>query len=1016
MLKSRLWLLTCLSAVLYCTPQQQKQVDFNTLDPQAKRLAENAVYGLEAAEGLEVTLFASEPMLINPTNLQVDERGRVWVCEALNYRNSHNPENPVRNEGDRILILEDTNEDGKADKSTVFYQGHDVDAALGIWAAGNRAVISCSPYVFVMTDSNDDGKCDQKDTLFTGVGGLQTDHAIHAFTFGPDGKFYFNYGNTGGQLMDRHGKPVLDQTGQPINDKGRPYRQGMIFRCNPDGSGVEVLAHNFRNNYEVAVDAFGGMWQSDNDDDGNKGVRINYIVDYGNYGYTDEMTGAGWQLRRIGWEPDIPSRHWHQNDPGVVPNLLQTGSGSPCGILVYEGDLLPPVFHNQMIHCEAGHNVVRAYPVKMAGAGYTGEVVNLLKGKDDWFRPSDASVAPDGSVFVADWYDPAVGGHKFGDPEHGRIYRVAPKRHHYRVKPADLSTAEAAVTALGSPNLSVKALAWEKLRAAADAQPALEKTWKEAKNPRLRARVLWLLGKKSEHPDTWLQAALQDPDADIRATALRLSRQGDPARMMSLVQHALKDSAPAVRREAALCLRYVDTPESAAAWAALATQYDGRDRWYLEALGIGSDLHADACFAAWQSQTPDAANTPAGREIVWRSRAKAALPLLSRYITAADATPAQLQHYFRAFDFHTSPEKNAMIGSLIGLNHPLRDSIDQYALFQIDPVFAKNTPAVRQAASKVLSAQAKNADYLFLTRRLDAKDQIPVLMTMALQHESADIRAGAAGLLITFGAYPTLVKKIEAAPEADKIKWFDALHGIEKKEWFAFCQRYLNNEKNSPALRRAALDALGSSWQGEIALLQLVETQKIPQAYRNTVLVRLSGVWNTEVRQKARAMLGMEQGKDAKPLPPVALLESRTGNPASGKAIFQQYCSICHQVNGEGVNFGPALSEIGGKLSKSALYTSILYPSSGINFGYEGFVLTLKDGNTAVGIVESKTATELVLRLNGGTKKNYNMSEVAKLEEMSNSLMPEGLHRAMSEQELVDLVEFLSSLEGNGDN
>src|SRR5690606_16318222 len=156
-----------------------------------------------------------------------------------------------------------------------------------------------------------------------------------------------------------------------------PYQQGMVFRCNPDGSALETIAWNFRNNYETAVDSFGTLWQSDNDDDGNKGVRINFVMEYGNYGFRDEVTGAGWNDKRSNIEQDIPERHWHLNDPGVVPNLLQTGAGSPTGICVYEGDLLPEVFHGQVIHCDAGPRVVRAYPVENAGAGYRARIVNL---------------------------------------------------------------------------------------------------------------------------------------------------------------------------------------------------------------------------------------------------------------------------------------------------------------------------------------------------------------------------------------------------------------------------------------------------------------------------------------------------------------------------------------------------------------------------------------------------------------------------------------------------------------
>ena len=134
-------------------------------------------------------------------------------------------------------------------------------------------------------------------------------------------------------VHDKNGKPVADIYGNTVNESGKPYRQGMVFRCDLDGSHFEVLAHNFRNDYEIAVDSFGTLWQSDNDDDGNRGVRINYVMEFGNYGYVDEMTGASWQTPRSNMEKEIPLRHWHLNDPGVVPNLLQTDARLPGGHL-----------------------------------------------------------------------------------------------------------------------------------------------------------------------------------------------------------------------------------------------------------------------------------------------------------------------------------------------------------------------------------------------------------------------------------------------------------------------------------------------------------------------------------------------------------------------------------------------------------------------------------------------------------------------------------------------------------
>ena len=514
----------------------------------------------------------------------------MWVCEVLNYR-KHNGD---RAEGDRILILEDTDGDAKADKSTVFHQGRDVDSAHGICVLGNKALISCGDDVFWLIDDNGDDKADRKELLFTKIGGAQHDHGIHAFHFGPDGRLYFNFGNAGKQLCDKNGNLITDIHGvKCTNQNNRPYQQGMVFRCELDGSNFEVLAWNFRNNWEVAVDSFGTMWQSDNDDDGNRGVRINYVMEFGNYGYSDEMTGAGWQTPRIGWESDIPQRHWHQNDPGVVPNMLMTGAGSPTGMQVYEGDLLPSIFHGQPLHCDAGPNVVRAYITQPDGAGYKAEIVNILEGsKNRWFRPSDVAVAPDGSLIAADWYDPGVGGHGMGDITRGRLFRVTTKAaEKFQVPSFKLDTVEGAVAALKSPNEEQRYLAWQSLKKL-DGREALTKLFEDAKAlPQHRARALWALqsspglqpetaskgqnGNESAKspsvglkPETTLAAALTDNDPNIRITALRAARQlwqqKQPEKLREVIAKIAFGDSPAFRREVAIAMRF--DPKSANRW------------------------------------------------------------------------------------------------------------------------------------------------------------------------------------------------------------------------------------------------------------------------------------------------------------------------------------------------------------------------------------------------------------------------------------------------------------------
>ncbi|MEI6356006.1 MAG: PVC-type heme-binding CxxCH protein [Verrucomicrobiota bacterium] len=641
---------------------------------------------MKVADGLEVGLFGLEPMVVNPADMDVDHRGRVWVTEGANYRSSFQKWGVLRPDGDRIQILEDTDGDGIADKAKTFYQDPSINAALGICVLGNKVIVSSAPYIFVLTDTDGDDVADKRELLFTtDVGQADHDHAAHAFVFGPDGKLYFNCGNAGRVLrrpvqkdLPLHGKLtkeqieggtlVKDASGREISDKGRPYRQGMAFRCDIDGSNVEVLGHNFRNNYELAIDSFGTVWQSDNDDDGNQGVRINYVMEGGNFGYSDEMTGAGWGQKRTGWESEVPKRHWHLNDPGVVPNFVQTGAGAPTGIAVYEGDLLPAVFRGQVVHCDAGPRVVRAYPATQDGAGYAGTMTDILTSADDWFRPSDVAVGPDGALFVADWNDSGVGGHFMADQKletmTGRIYRVAPKGNRPTVPKLELKSAKGAVAALRSPNHETRYLAWNALHAmGGKASKELKKAW-NGTEPRQRARALQLLARIKGNELKQVTEALKDTDSDIRVAGLRLARELG-LDLIAVAGPLVDDPSPQVRREVAIALRGSSAPAAPALWAKLAARHDGKDRWYLEALGIGADRQWDAYLGAYLAAVGDRWDTPAGRDVVWRSRSKQTPALLVKMITDKKTTEPEKQRYLRAFDFINGPEKDAALLQLL---------------------------------------------------------------------------------------------------------------------------------------------------------------------------------------------------------------------------------------------------------------------------------------------------------------------------------------------------------------
>ncbi len=166
------------------------------------------------------------------------------------------------------------------------------------------------------------------------------------------------------------------------------------------------------------------------------------------------------------------------------------------------------------------------------------------------------------------------------------------------------------------------------------------------------------------------------------------------------------------------------------------------------------------------------------------------------------------------------------------------------------------------------------------------------------------------------------------------------------------------------------------------------------------------------MREEAAKYISLPTTKDGGSVPDVAVLEKKNGNAEHGKEIFRAQCSTCHMVNGEGTDFGPGLSEIGDKLSKQAMYRSILYPDQGVSFGYEGYSIKLKDGSEAFGMIASETESEVEVKYINN-KQIVAKADIVSREQISNSLMPSNLQAAMTEQDLVDLVEYLMNLKGN---
>jgi putative membrane-bound dehydrogenase-like protein len=981
---------------------------------------QEALKTLKVPEGFEIRLFAGADICHNPTAIDVDIYGRVWVAEGMNYRSTFNKgPGPLDPLADRIKVFEDTRGTGRADKVTVFTDRIPI-VPMSICVAGDKAFVGVAPefWMFDGAAARDPvGK--NKTTLLNGFHRsgrtspyVDHDHALHGLMLGPDARMYFTVGD--------EGMAVTDKSGVAHRPKG-----GAMVRMNLDGTGMHVIADNFRNPYELCLDSFGRVFCSDNDDDGNAQVRICYVIDGGDYGYRHNP--------RL---PASPTRHhWHEDVPGVTPKILRTFAGSPCGILTYEGKLFPPRFHGSLIHCDCGApQVVRAYHLTPSGAGFICETENLVTSTDKWFRPVDVAHAPDGSIYIADWYDSGVGGHGYRDKIIGRIYQLTVKGAPPPARTAspDLQTIPGLLSTLMSPMPAARFLAIQGLRQrGSEAIEALTRMARTGQHPLERARALWVLFGMGEPGRHVILEQFKDRDPRFRAMAVRMLREDIDKNLDAILPLARDDNAE-VRLEMLIALREVPTAKAGPALVQLARAVDPQDQWYAPTLARAlHNREPELIGQLFQGIDGPEAEARA-LAVAWQINRAESISFLAEVLKA----PRAADHFQKALDglswIKDGAAGEAVAAAALAAGDPSRVRAaletlqkkigsDWQAIVQ-KPIFGELfTKCSREPTlfAGMLSVVGAGQAQAFVPRVLELVDR-PEL-DKAMRKAAVE----ALGQIKSPQTLARLEKVVKAARLPDKspqpqapadelaFAALNALQAMASPESNRLLQSIILDRAFPTDLRRETVKLVGRAPAGCQFLLTAAEEGRLPPDVKGDAAQVANRSPDQRVRDRAATVLPLPKLAGNRTLPPLDQILNQNGDPKKGQAVFfkaEAQCSKCHRVAGIGAWVGPDLSQIGGKLAKEGLLDAVLNPSAAIAHEYIQYSVETAKGQVFAGLIVEETTERLVLKNSEGERIVLPARDIGSKTALPVSIMPEGLVQNLTDRELVDLLAYLGTL------
>lgn len=967
-------------------------------------------------QGFKVELFASEPELGGkPIAMTWDERGRLWVCETMDYPNELQPEGQGR---DRIRICEDTDNDGKADKFTIFAEKLSIPTSMAFHKGG--VIVQDGITTIYLKDTSGDDVADERTVLFTGWQLGDTHGGVSNFQYGLDNWIWAMQG-----YNDSRPTP---QTGPNKGKPGQRFRQGF-FRFRPDGSDLEFVRSTDNNTWGLGITEEGLILGSTANNNPSVYMPI-----------------ANRYYEKVrGWAPEVLKMisDTHLFNP-ITENVRQVdqfgGYTAGAGHAVYTARQYPKEYWNRTAFvCEPTGHLVGAFTLRRNGADFSSQnSFNLTASDDEWSAPIMAEVGPDGNVWVLDWYNyivqhnPVPAGFQNGkgnayesdlrDKRHGRVYRVT---YGVAAKPFTLKDAspEKLVETLKHPTQLWRKHAQRLLveRGKDDVVPALVALIKDKSVDEVDLNVgaihaLWTLqglGLIKNGSDTMLAtvSALKHPSASVRRTALQvLPKDGESVRAI-LIAMFKEDSKkePDAQVWLAALLALADQEPSETAGELLAWHMSGdmllKDKWLADGLTVAAAAHAETFL-------PSLAQDDAAKTVAASPRAVKLIETVAEHFARGKPTADQV---------------NKVLGQIVKADPATVD-----AFFT---GLGKGWPNVHRVA---ISADCEKALIDNLERLpTGAKSQAVRLASLwgskAFEKYTTEIVEALMKTLDDDGK--SEAARVAAAKEIVDFKPADAevLDGLLAKI----------SPQTGGAIAAGILEACGNSSVDDVGAKLLAKMAALtPQAKQTALRILLSrenltgalltGVESgaarlddlaldqkqvlanhpdMTIRDRAKKLLAMGGGLPSadrvKVIEELKFVVDKTGDATNGKAVFTKNCSKCHQLRGEGTKIGPDLTGMAVH-PKLELLTHILDPSRSVEGNFRTYTVLLTDGRVLNGMLAAETRTSIEIIDTEGKKNPLQRSDVEELTAGVKSLMPEGFEKQVKPEEIADLLEFLT--------